>query len=43
MPVSLVEIPVLRFSYKFRKIPALKAGVALRYPVKATLLDRVSL
>jgi hypothetical protein len=43
MPVTLEEIPVLRFSYDFKRIAPLASGAKARYPVNASLLDRVSL
>jgi hypothetical protein len=43
MPVTLSEIPVLRFAYKFKKIPPPAANVKALYPHNTSLLDRVSL
>jgi hypothetical protein len=42
MPVTLVDIPVLGFAYKFKKIAPLAAGTGPRHPYNASLLDRVS-
>jgi hypothetical protein len=42
MPVTLVDIPVLGFAYKFNKIAPLAAGIEPRHPYNAPLLDRVS-